>query len=347
MPHSDLLRLPPLEAPAPNHPGITHPPRIVTPEVETASRIPYPQHFLPLRERLSASYPSYQPKILPPLFHPGQPLQPPAQQQIQLGYSIPWAASVPGSAAGFVNSCPGELPFQASHPSQYVRGVVAYTLSAPAGTEEERQEMGEILASRYWLDLRHMLHREMQNRSVPEFTASGSDEYADWASSMVNFFQGAEISNTLVQTRLAALTLRHHARYWYQAHQQHTPSRLYSFRQFAEWIRIELVPEINPYHQHRAWDQLEYRGNLEDFFRDVDRLIRIYPIPLVQAQNRASKVFGKSMEERIDAAQANSPVTGLNMMQWQAVVKDYVRSMECMPGFSGWLRGDRGPRFRG
>ena len=250
MPHSDLLRLPPLEAPAPNHPGITHPPRIVTPEVKTASRIPYPQLYPPLWERPSASYPSYQPKILPPLFHPGQPLQPPAQQQIQLGYLMPWSASVPGSAAGFESSCPGELPFHASHLSQYVRGVVAYTLSAPAGTEEERQEMGEILASQYWLDLRHMLHREMQNCSIPEFTASGSDEYADWASSMVNFFQGAEISNTLIQTRLAALTLRHHTQYWYQAHQQHTPSRLYSFRQFAEWIRIELVPEINPYYQH-------------------------------------------------------------------------------------------------
>ena len=216
-PHSELLRLPPAAVPLSHTIAEGQPPTQSPgyPVVEMAARLPPPHTPPPRSEFRAYPYSSYRNKVLPPLFHPGQPLQPPAQQQIQLGYPTPWGQTFPGQSSGHPGGIGGELPFQASYPSQYVRGVIAYSLSAPAGLEEERTELGDILSSKHWLDLRHMLHREMQNRSVPEFTAQGSDEYADWASSLVNFFQGAEISNTLVQTRLAALTLRHHARYWY------------------------------------------------------------------------------------------------------------------------------------
>ena len=276
----------------------------------------------------------------PPLYHPGQPLQSPAHQQIMMGYGVPAQGTVLGSNYLTMPVAPG------LRTNQYVRGILAYSLSSPAGTEEERAELADIECSKYWMETKILLTWEMQARAVSDFPGEGSEAYADWISSLNSFFTNNRIANTLLQAKLAEVTLRLRARLWLQAHQAHTPPRLYSYAQFVEWVRIELVPEINPQLQHRAWERLAYRGSIEEFFLDVDRLTRIYPLPFPEAQHWAARVFGQGLEDKTDAAQATSQPHGLSMLHWQSVVKEYVRETEKKPGFCRWLTGLRGPRFR-
>ena len=284
--------------------------------------------------------------IPPPVFLPGQPLQAPGAAQIAFSGS-----AYPGDhSLNYV--CPPEAttheaPRHLAHPSYYLRGALAATLHSPAGSEWERTELAELMRSPEWAALYRDLQRALGTRSLVQFSGTGGiREYNEWTTALASHFEASCIQNTLLKAKLAAYTLAGHARSWWMSHGKYTPPRLYSLSQLTEWVQVELVPECSAMAQQRAWDRLEFRSDLREYFSTVADTFRDYPLPLSSAYSHASRPFGIALQDKVQAAQATSGPQGLMQSQWEAIVRDYVRTMEAHPQFQGWMRGEKGPRLR-
>ena len=84
---------------------------------------------------------------------------------------------------------------------------------------------------------------------------------------MSTYFYDNAITNTIIQSRLAAQSFVGQALNWWRSHSQLVPELVISYEQLLEWIRTELVPLADPASATLAWRQLRFLGEVEDYLK--------------------------------------------------------------------------------
>ena len=56
------------------------------------------------------------------------------------------------------------------------------------------------------------------------------------------------------------------------------PGLLVTYEQLLKWIRHELVPDSNPTLAYMEWNTLKYRGNVDEYMKQIERLMEYFPI---------------------------------------------------------------------
>ena len=95
---------------------------------------------------------------------------------------------------------------------------------------------------------------------------------------MRTHFKDCDIYNPVCQFEVATTTFTKNARNWWDAHSIKTPGLLVTYEQLLEWIQHELVPDSNLVLAYMEWSTLRYRGNVEEYMKQVDRLMEYFPI---------------------------------------------------------------------
>ena len=131
---------------------------------------------------------------------------------------------------------------------------------------------------------------------------------------MVTYFIDNVITNSILQSKLAAQTFRGLASNWWRAHQQLVPEMVVSYEQLLEWIRTELVPLADPGAATLSWRQLRFLGDVEDYLKQLDQLTTHFPLPhttllvvateplgkeAVLAEYKADQMYGNCYEMRL------------------------------------------------
>ena len=86
---------------------------------------------------------------------------------------------------------------------------------------------------------------------------------------------------------------------WWGAHRQRNPALRVTFAQLCEWLTTELVPSASHASALKAWTCLEYRGDLEWYFKHLDDLRFYHQIDPCAAHSTAAKPFGTEFQARI------------------------------------------------
>ena len=216
-------------------------------------------------------------------------------------------------------------------------------LSEPPTTEEV-DEFQQLLCSRQWDDETARFNRHLQSKAVTQFTGKGdSHEFALWRNSLRGYFDRYFVNNTAFRASLAVGTFVENAQSWWLAHTSRRPHLVLSLDQLLEWVRIELVPEADPDVASIAWSEVNYEGDLADYFRRVHELSLTNPLPTRQAQILAASRFGTELVTKVRSAIALTGKQFLTRVEWQDIVRSYVVEHEARPSFMEWGRAQAGP----
>ena len=171
-------------------------------------------------------------------------------------------------------------------------------------------------------------------------------EFVDWRTTLQQFCYDWDISNSLLQARVAKWRFQDRASKWWQAHRVYTPPRLYSYLQLVEWAGIELAPRSNLEASQLEWSSLKYRGKLAPYFQKVQELRLQFQTSPLATHLMASRPFGEELQEDVRAAHARAGPGGLLDEAWEAIITAYVKKSERNPDFIRWGTPKCEPEYR-
>ena len=186
------------------------------------------------------------------------------------------------------------------HPREFIVGLEATFFENADPTEEE---LVEFFAFRKTAEWRHFAKSLQRGGSdTPSFKLEGRDDvvqFRDWEKRIRYQFDSWVLTNPVTRAELAMTTFVYTAQDWWGAHRQRNPSLRVTFSQLCEWITTELVPSASHASALEAWTCLEYRGDLERYFKQLDDLRFYHYIDPCAAHSIAAKPFGTEFQARI------------------------------------------------
>ena len=145
-----------------------------------------------------------------------------------------------------------------------------------------------------------------------------------WRLAVEKYFREWGIDNVVVQARLAVVTFKDNAERWWIAHLQEQPDAVLSFPQLLELMKIELIPGALTSASHLMWSDLTYRGNLEEYLQEVERMFHLHPIDPPTAHIFACKPLGRSLVNKVAAMDYEKGDTGIPLPQLLFQIRCFV-----------------------
>ena len=89
------------------------------------------------------------------------------------------------------------------------------------------------------------------------------------------------------------MTFKRAAMRWWGTKVRRYPMLVVTYEQLLEWLRTELVPTANPDEAFTAWQKLAYRGNIEDYLHQLDKLSLCFPLDHTLMLTQATQPLGE------------------------------------------------------
>ena len=181
-------------------------------------------------------------------------------------------------------------------PSHYMVGDPLTFMHEVDPPHAEVEAFSRIFASNQWKQMRKDFDKWITSRKGAHFEGKGSpNEVTNWDNVMSTYFYDNAITNTIIQSRLAAQSFVGQALNWWRSHSQLVPELVISYEQLLEWIRTELVPLADPASATLAWRQLRFLGEVEDYLKQLDQLTVHFPIPQATLLTMATEPLGREV----------------------------------------------------
>ena len=165
-------------------------------------------------------------------------------------------------------------------------------------------------------------------------------QFREWEKRIRYQFDSWVLTNPVVRAELAMTTFVLTAQDWWGAHRQRNPCLRVTFAQLCEWITTELVPSASHASALEAWTCLEFKGNLERYFKQLDDLRFYHHIDPCAAHSIAAKPFGPEFQARIRIMDKEAGSGGIAFPS----LKELIRAHCAERGRA--LASDRMPEFR-
>ena len=165
------------------------------------------------------------------------------------------------------------------HPKNFLHGTLAKRLRKPDPTLRQLNEYRLLKGTKEWRDTKYTFIKWINTNKELRFAGTPSvAHFVEWNRTMRTHFKDCDIHNTICQFEVATTTFTRNARSWWDAHCVKRPGLLVTYEQLLEWIRHELVPDSNPALAYMEWNTLKYRGNVEEYMKQIERLMEYFPI---------------------------------------------------------------------
>ena len=120
-------------------------------------------------------------------------------------------------------------------PSHYMIGDPLTIMHEPDPSSGEVESFARIISSNQWKGIRKDFDKWASNRKGARFEGKGSpNEVTNWDNVMSTYFFDNAITNTIIQSRLAAQSFFGQALNWWRAHSQLVPELVISYEQLLE-----------------------------------------------------------------------------------------------------------------
>ena len=164
-------------------------------------------------------------------------------------------------------------------PKNFLHGTLAKRLRKPDPTTRQLDEYWALKGTKEWRDTKYSFIKWINSNKELRFAGTPSvAHFVEWNRTMRTHFKDCDICNPICQFEVATTSFTKNARSWWDAHSVKRPSLLVTYEQLLEWIRHELVPDSNPALAYMEWNTLRYRGNVEEYMKQIERLMEYFPI---------------------------------------------------------------------
>ena len=165
------------------------------------------------------------------------------------------------------------------HPKNFLHGTLAKKLRKPDPTPSQLHEYRLLKGTKEWRDTKYAFIKWINTNKELRFAGTPSvAHFVEWNRTMRTHFKDCDIHNAICQFEVATTTFTRNARSWWDAHCVKCPGLLVTYEQLLEWIRHELVPDSNPALAYMEWNTLKYRGNVDEYMKQIERLMEYFPI---------------------------------------------------------------------
>ena len=160
---------------------------------------------------------------------------------------------------------------------------------------------------------------------------------------MRTHFKDCDIFNPVCQFEVATITFTKNARAWWDAHSMKRPNLLVTYEQLLEWMRHELVPDSNPALPYMEWNTLRFRGNVEDYMKQIERLMEYFPIQRDTMIACLAKPI--SLEFTAELRNMDIRLEGMSNPKLKEVIKNHLVSIRNQPAHRQLHQDRQIPRF--
>ena len=152
--------------------------------------------------------------------------------------------------------------------------------------------------------------------------------FTEWRETLEYYFSTSPILNDCTQAWLATFTFRRSAMRWWGSRMKQYPMLAVSFSQLVEWIRMELVPCANPDEAMTAWQKLAFRGDVEDYLRQYDKLTLCYPLSHSLTLSQATQPLGEEFKNSARRVDMQYGLAGMTHRQLRHYIELYLRELK-------------------
>ena len=213
-------------------------------------------------------------------------------------------------------------------PSHYMIGDPLTHMHEPDPSRAEIEAFARIISSNQWKEMRKDFDKWASNRKGARFEGKASpNEVTNWDNVMSTYFFDNAITNTIVQSRLAAQSFSGQALNWWRAHSQLVPEMVISYEQLLEWVRTELVPLADPATATLAWRQLRFLGDVDDYLRQLDQLTTHFPIPQATLLTMATEPLGREVVSAVYKADQMYGRDGMSYVRLRRFIQAHLQQL--------------------
>ena len=148
-------------------------------------------------------------------------------------------------------------------------------------------------------------------------------QFREWEKRIRYQFDSWVLTNLVIRAELAMTTFVYTVQDWWGAHRQRNPSLRVTFAQLCEWLTTELVPSASHALALEAWTCLDYRGDLERYFKQLDDLRFYHHIDPCAAHSIAAKPFGTEFQARIRIMDKEAGIRGIAFPTLKELIQAY------------------------
>ena len=125
-----------------------------------------------------------------------------------------------------------------------------------------------------------------------------------WDDALQFHFQITGWTNPIACAVAATSTFHGKARSWWRAHFGRRPQLVIGYAQLVEWVKRELVPRADPGTSCVVWADLQFKGDVDNFLKELDQLMTFHPLKHDSMIRMSARPFGAAFVSKAVSADA-------------------------------------------
>ena len=218
-------------------------------------------------------------------------------------------------------------PFAAISPDpmNYVVGTPVTRFMAPDPSAEDIAQFEQLQKEGRW---QGMLRDFMKWAGTPQGARFDGEEnvaaVVKWDDALQFHFQITGWTNPIACAVAATATFQGKARSWWRAHYGRRPQLVIGYAQLVEWVKRELVPRADPGTSCVVWADLQFKGDVDGFLKELDQLMTFHPLKHDSMIRMSSRPFGAAFVSKAVSADAQFGARGMSYPQLRNLIQNHV-----------------------
>ena len=192
-----------------------------------------------------------------------------------------------------------------------------------APTMNEREEYVQLVKANPNVFGIRALGKLAVSDQAPKYAAEKSiSSWAIWKSAWEGLFAKHGVSNPIAQAQVAMLSLKGEALDWWNARWQSHPDPHITWESLTSLLKATFYPLDAQDNAFTAWNGLEFKSNVSDFFSEVRKVFRVYPISMEHLLSVLSFRLGKNFTRKVKTRLASGIREELSIYELEAIADE-------------------------
>ena len=190
-------------------------------------------------------------------------------------------------------------------------------------TANEREEYNELVKANPNVFGIRALGKLAVSDQAPKYAAEKSiSAWVTWKSAWEGLFAKHGVSNPIAQAQVAMLSLKGEALDWWNARWQTHPDPHMTWDGLTSLLKATFYPLDAQDNAFTAWNGLEFKNNVSDFFSEVRKIFRVYPISMEHLLSILSFRLGKGFARKVKTRLASGVREELSIYELEAIADE-------------------------
>ena len=210
-------------------------------------------------------------------------------------------------------------------PMNYVVGTPVTRFMAADPSSDDIAQFERLKREGKW---QGMLREFMKWAATPQGARFDGEEdvaaVVKWDDALQFHFQITGWANPIACAVAATATFQGKARSWWRAHFGRHPQLVIGYPQLVEWVKRELVPRADLGTSCVVWADLQFKGDVDGFLKELDQLMTFHPLKHDSMIRMSSRPFGAAFVSKAVSADAQFGARGMSYPQLRKLIQNHV-----------------------